>query len=437
MELTVSYGNRIPVLFVLCSILAFSLLNLAPVRVVNAESVTEVGPSTCPGIGGNWSNGSCVLSTPYTVQRGDTLEVPLNASLSVTWSDSLTNNGTLVNSGTIYAYSGRIVNLATFTNSGNITASGYGGDMSYPLDAEIANQGSFTTYGNLTVSIYAGAGVANSGKLANFGTITLSNSASDGIVNFGTVTNYGVIHVATQHTTVNSGTDGIDNVILVQNATFTNRGTITVSTADNSVGIVNSAGNIPSRAANFINDGNITVTSIGSDSTGIVNYDDAHGTFVNDARGTITISNRVASSTGMVNVNATVSNLGTLNVSNARGTGIFNWGGGTIVNDGMLVDDGTIVNNATVSNCGGRTVGTVPTSGNFMVGCLTVNEVRVVTEVVYTSQSQAGDGWTLESLALSTSVILAIAVVALVLLLFRERAARSPGGRMDEKTENL
>jgi fibronectin-binding autotransporter adhesin len=206
--------------------------------------------------------------------------------------------------------------------------------------------------------------VLNNGTFTNSGTLNVINSggsANDVIENYGTFTNSGTLNLSNS----GGGRSGIRNL-----DTFTNSGTLTVSST---------AGAAIFNALTFTNSGTVSVSNSGGE--GINNFG---GTITNS--GTLTVSS-TGTGNGISNI-STIDNTnsGTLTVSSTgTGYGVSNFGtvqgSGVLINSGTLtvgdrgissVDGGTINNSGTITVENGNSIGIENSAGFTNSGTLTI-----------------------------------------------------------------
>lgn len=180
-------------------LLAFSVLSLPGaagnlgVRPVYAATTYTVNSSWCSGTGYSWDSGTstCTLTTSYTLNSGDTLEIPSGTNLTV--SGSTTNvydYGTIYNYGNITINSGTIDACYMVVNYGNIVNGihGYiGGAIG--CSGVIYNHGNIYNYGMINpYTEYDYIAIQSWGTIYNYGYIY--NNVIIEFDNFGTIYNY-------------------------------------------------------------------------------------------------------------------------------------------------------------------------------------------------------------------------------------------------------
>ena len=385
---------------------------------LNPEKAYAVGGTvdgtTCePVFGGTWNGANaCTITTGFTIDEGETVTIPSGIALFVASNGfpdqevGIDNRGTIIISGTLNVQNTGI-NGKGIDNSGSIvnTASGIlvvqnSGHTGIDNEefATISNSGILNVMNEGSNNLQ---GIVSMGNIENTasGFVTVANSAQFGIrlgsgfVNNATFTNHGTLTLAnsagtngfqiTQFTTLNNtatGTFIVENTGgtgVVSNGLIKNSGEVSVQ---NTAGIgiehfgLSALENTPA--------GSIVVANSG-DSTGIENNCLLCSGITNS--GEMTIQSSGPSSIGIDNneaINNTAS--GTLTLASTGGYGMFSGEDGAITNSGTLniqnsgffgiESYGTITNsgNITLANSGSiglrnADVGSLSNSGNVTI----------------------------------------------------------------------
>jgi hypothetical protein len=320
-------------------------------------------------LSGNWTSGTPTASTNACVLNGtSTVELNTNAnanglqlaagnSLNIDSGASLTlGTGKSLIFGTLFNDSGTITNSGKLTNGGSIV--NIGGVPGVAVlnnnsGAHLINNGSIGLSFS-TLSNNSGASLTNNGTISGSDFATLSNS--------GTFINKSAISLLTDSllingvgaSFVNSGTIAGDSLGLLNQGTFNNKGTITLTSGFDPSNVFNTG--------TFNNTGTISLSLIFNSSsfsnTGTLNN-----------KGTINFEDSCPGGcTNSVSNSGTINNRGTLNITRSSdGGGLFtnsgvinNSSGGTISNGptstldntGTFMDAGTFSNTGTFSNSG-------------------------------------------------------------------------------------
>lgn len=375
-------------------------------------------------INGTFTNTASLLQSSLTIAEGGNL---ITNAETFTVTNGITNNGTLTFSGGtnnstitggIVAIKGTVTNkgsLGTDTdklNSLNITT----GTFTNDTGSIYANSMSITSVGCLITNasnLFVTNSITNSAYLTFTSGTNNNNITGTGSLSIsGTVDNNSSITQKTLNITSSGNllTDA-DN-INITNA-INNNGilTLTSGTNDNAItgtgtlniqgstSVINTAsitaGNFTNtNSAGFVNNGSLTVTSVGTNSTALTGTGslNINGTFLNSS--SLTQKNITLSTSGYMSANATnlsvankITNNGILtftagtNNNTITGTGTFNVQGSTTVtntasitagiftnantagfiNNGTLIVTSTGTNSKTLSGTGNLTV-----SGNFI-----------------------------------------------------------------------
>ncbi len=357
----------------------FSTIQTAPFvsSIPNAYAVTPtvLDSSVCGTIGGSWSSGICTLASHYTINSGDTLEIPFGATLAINspsapgW--TLTNSGTLLNYG-IIDIKNKNGGTGGIENTGGGTISNYGTIIAESTNHAISlfNQiGTISNYGIINdISPSGFESIINAATLNNYGLITVVNTGSlftgapitdvyCGAVT-GAVTG---IHVTTstgfslapgvpctnpltgdflikQDSTLEIPS-GVTLVVSSRLATDT-RSTLKIDGGGmlviTSPGQFSNSGSVSNSGLIYIDNSNPNDVGIGNGGTAFTNI------------GTINIGNTGTSSEGIVNFQ-NIENFGAINLDNSGSftTGIDN-GLGTFFNENC----GSVIGTVTILNAG-------------------------------------------------------------------------------------
>ncbi|MDE1827425.1 MAG: cadherin-like domain-containing protein, partial [Thaumarchaeota archaeon] len=364
-------------------ILQFSINDTHAYAVANT-----VNASWCSSAGFSWdsSTSTCTLTSDYTVNSGDTLEIPSGTTLVIVHSTihGIFNSGTVSNHGTINLENtggtGGITNSGgTFNNYGTINVQSTG------LFGIISEFGPFNNFGLIVVenSGTGSTGIYNLVPMVNSGLIVVENSGTGntGVKNSSTITdlNCGSVSVTGSGTiTGNPDTPSGSGFTLVPGFTCFLTSTHIINSGDmleipsgatlDVYGGSSSLNVYPGATLQVDNGATLTIQTTG----GIVNNELVNqGTTSN--LGTINVENTGTSSTGIFNSGTTFSNSGTINVANAGSfsTGIINFD--AISNSGSIVVENSGTGSIGVDNnigsitntCGGTITGTI--TGNAPV----------------------------------------------------------------------
>lgn len=250
------------------------------IRYTGTATPTAGVTGTINGGGGNnierfTIDSDTTLSSPITMFTGfQNLGIATTYGSTVTLASGfvapgtirLSGRGALVNTGTL-SFAGQAFvddqgdHIASFTNTGAITANGAGQAYAIALSytPTMVNAGTITVVGN---------GI-ESGTLANRGTITATGTAvhvtSNGFTNSGTITSTGGVsvmlsryngYIATNTGRIVGATAGVETGI-----ELTNSGTIVASNADGTAVIVDAYGALINTAGGVVGNGGTAVTA--------------------------------------------------------------------------------------------------------------------------------------------------------------------------------
>lgn len=299
----------------------------------------------------------CQLNTNYTLTAGGVILIKSSGNLVINAiSRVLTNNGTIINTGTLSLISGTFNNASSFTNTGQINCS-----LNFTNTGNFINQGTLNNNNLGVITNNTGGTLSNSSQINNNSGGVISLSAGS-LSNTGNVNNNGGGTINSSAALQNNGT--IDNK---SGAVFNNNagGTITNSDLLENDGVVNNnAGSVFNNMSSgifannapgdFANNGTMSNT----------------GEIINDG----TYDNR---STLYNNAGSTISNFGDL--SNYNTGTITNQFNGLIVNADLLFNNGTFYNQGIIGNSGtidnryilrgtGKIVGNFNNVGSFLPG---------------------------------------------------------------------
>ncbi len=278
--------------------------------------------TSCSNIEGTWSDpNTCTLNSNLTINRGDSLEIPVNVTLIVPTGITLKNDGEVINNGTI-KNNGTINNTNSFITPGQLTidnagffgsngyfgSGGFGEDFQPNPDLQhaIANNGVMSTAATFRFE----GSISNIGEIHNFGNFAIINNS---FINNGTVKNNGTFNITGS---------------IINNGHFLNLETLLsyYSLLDSTLPGVNKSEFYFDNYGTLANSGTLNI-SMSSDSTEYTfnNY----GLFINNA----TVNSNLG---GEINNNDTIDNWGSVN------------------NYGKIKNEGTINNYGDISNdCSG------------------------------------------------------------------------------------
>jgi len=324
-------------------------------------------------LSGNWTSGTptvstnaCILNGTSTVElntdghanglqlaAGNTLNIDSGAGLTLGTGKSLI-------SGTLFNDSGTITNSGKLTNGGSIV--NIGGVPGVAVlnnnsGAHLINNGSIGLSFS-TLSNNSGASLTNNGTISGSDFTTLSNS--------GTFINKSAISLLTDSllingvgaSFVNSGTIAGDSLGLLNQSTFNNKGTITLTSGFDPSNVFNTG--------TFNNTGTISLSLIFNSSsfsnTGTLNN-----------KGTINFEDSCPGGcTNSVSNSGTINNRGTLNITRSSdGGGLFTNSGVINNSSGGTISNGltsTLDNTGTINNTSGarlNNLGTLANEGIF------------------------------------------------------------------------
>jgi hypothetical protein len=315
-------------------------------------------------IGGTWTTASstCKLSGSYSLSAGDTLQIPLGSTLTVTNTGSfaiqggatLSLSGEVSNAGTFF---GNVSNTFTVNSGGSFSN---GGQLTDDGILTVSAGGTFTNSATLNLNeqnFEYSAGIESYGSFYNSGSVNFG-SESNGLLNFGTFTNTGSL--------------AFYSSTLQTSGTFANKGDITS---------IFTAGIIPeieAQGGNFSNSGVMNLLQFG--------ISDIHAQFVNEIGGIVNNQFQFVVDSG-----GSMLNQGTFINSNPLGESSFS---GLLRVTTTLTNDGVIDNHYSLTNDG-----TIANSGSIVEYCATssFSGNAVSGNALIVQQCSASDSATVET----------------------------------------
>ena len=337
------------------------------------STIWQNGGNSFWDLNGNWTSGTptastnaCILNGTSAVElntngnanglqlgAGNTLNIDSGAGLTL-------GNGKSLIFGTLFNDSGTITNSGKLTNGGSIVnIGGVAGVavLNNNSGAHLINNGSIALSFS-TLSNNSGASLTNNGTISGSDFATLANS--------GTFINKSSISLLTDSllindvgaSFVNSGTIAGDSLGLLNQGTFNNKGTITLTSGFDPSNVFNTG--------TFNNTGTISLSLIFNSSsfsnTGTLNN-----------KGTINFEDSCPGGcTNSVSNSGTINNRGTLNITRSSdGGGLFTNSGVINNSSGGTISNGltsTLDNTGTINNTSGahlNNLGTLTNEGIF------------------------------------------------------------------------